>query len=152
MHRTGLNAGLSPGKVQLSARFPPRCYRNPCGTRTSRPRSTTTPTWTTRLKGPSWVTSVTISVTPATSRSKQRPTMLTQRLMRTRLIRLQRIEHQPAEQLGIEVRRFRRHLLQVAGDLFDMLHRGGRDQHRQLALSGDHGIGDLAQQMHIAAL
>ena len=50
------------------------------------------------------------------------------------LTHLQRVEHQPAEQFRIEIRRFRRHLFEVAGDLLDVLHRRRRHQHGQLAL------------------
>src|SRR4051812_8303404 len=40
-----------------------------------------------------------------------------------RLISLQRVEHQSAQQLRVKVRRFGRHLLQGAGDLLDVSHR-----------------------------
>ena len=68
------------------------------------------------------------------------------------LIPLQRVEHQPAEQLRIEIRRFRRHLLQVAGDLLDVPHRRRRHQRRQLALLARRRLRHLAQQMDVVAL
>jgi uncharacterized RDD family membrane protein YckC len=68
------------------------------------------------------------------------------------LIHLQRIEHQPGEELWIEIRRFRRHLLQVAGDLLDVLHARRRHEDGQLAVAGEGGGVDLAQQVDVAAV
>ena len=68
-----------------------------------------------------------------------------------RLRTLQGMKDQPTEQFGIEVRGFGRHLFEVAGDFFDMLHRGRRNEGRKLAIPRRDEVRHLAKEMHISA-
>src|SRR5262245_34049996 len=67
-------------------------------------------------------------------------------------ILFQRMEHQAAEELGIEVGRFGGHFFEVVGDLFHVAHGGGGDEDGEVALLGGDSIGHFADQVHVLAL
>src|SRR5437870_13147152 len=67
------------------------------------------------------------------------------------LVPFQGIEDQTAQKLRIKIGGFGRHLLEVAGNLLDMLHSGRRHQDRELALPACDGLVDFQQQTDVPA-
>ena len=61
------------------------------------------------------------------------------------------VQHQPAQELRIEIRALGRHLLQVRRDRLDVLHPRGGDEAGEVALAMRRRVDDLVDQVDVGA-